>query len=87
VVGDATFFGKRKYKNQRGVLVFRDSKEKENLIWKHLQTEKIEDYLQLKLFLEKKGYEIDELYPKRRTLSCPSFGVQFIRQSSVSASV
>jgi len=59
VVGDATFFGKRKYKNQRGVLVFRDNKEKENLIWKHILTEKVEDYLQLKLFLEKKGYEIE----------------------------
>ncbi len=50
--------GKRKYSNQKGVLVFRDNIEKENLIWKHINTEKVEDYLQLKLFLEKKGYEI-----------------------------
>ena len=59
LVCDATFLGKRKYRNQRGVLVFRDNKEKENLIWKHINTEKVEDYLQLKLFLKKKGYEIE----------------------------
>jgi len=59
LICDATFLGKRKFRNQRGVLVFRDSTEKENLIWKHIQTEKTEDYLQLKLFLEKKGYEIE----------------------------
>ena len=58
VIGDATFLGKRKYRNQKGVLVFRDNLAKENLIWKHLHTEKAEDYLQLKLFLEKKGYQI-----------------------------
>ncbi len=58
MICDATFLGKRKYKNQKGVLVFRDSIEKENLIWKHIEKEKVEDYLQLKLFLEKKGYVI-----------------------------
>ena len=39
-------------------MVFRDSLEKENLIWKHIEKEKVEDYLQLKLFLEKKGYVV-----------------------------
>ncbi len=58
LVCDATFLGKRRYKNQKGVLVFRDAAGKENLIWKHIETEKVEDYLQLKLFLEKKGYAI-----------------------------
>lgn len=57
-VCDATFVGKKKNNNQKGVLVFRDSWEKENLIWKHVKTEKKEDYLQLKLFLEEKGYDI-----------------------------
>ena len=58
LICDATFFGKRKSNNQKGVLVFRDSLEKENLIWKHIFSEKKEDYLELKLFLEKKGYEM-----------------------------
>lgn len=48
VVCDATFFGKRKNKNQKDVLIFRDNIEKENLIWKHIEKEKAEDYLQLK---------------------------------------
>ena len=58
LVCDATFFGKRKSNNQKGVLVFRDNKKKENLIWKHIFSEKVNDYLELKLFLENKGYEI-----------------------------
>ena len=58
LICDATFLGKRRYSNQKGVLVFRDNIKKENLIWKHILTEKAEDYLQLKLFLKKKGYEI-----------------------------
>ena len=58
VIVDATFLGKRKNKNQKGVLVFRDNIEKENLIWKHIFSEKVEDYLELKLTLERKGYEI-----------------------------
>lgn len=57
-VCDATFVGKKKNRNQKGVLVFRDILKKENLIWKHIEKEKVEDYLQLKLFLEKKGYVI-----------------------------
>ena len=61
LVCDATFLGKRKSQNQRGVLVFRDAKEKENLIWKHVEKELVIDYLRLKLFLEKKGYVINSI--------------------------
>ncbi len=61
LVCDAAFLGKRKSQNQRGVLVFRDAKEKENLIWKHIEKELAADYLRLKLFLEKKGYEINSI--------------------------
>ena len=58
LVCDVTFFGKRKSNNQKGTLVFRDNTEKENLIWKHVFSEKVEDYLELKLILERKGYVI-----------------------------
>ena len=58
VVCDATFFGKRKAKNQKGVLVFRDVIKKENLIWEHIFSEKVVNYLQLKFTLENKGYLI-----------------------------
>ena len=62
MVCDATFLGKRKSQNQRGVLVFRDAKEKENLIWKHVEKE----------LVLSKGYPCSKLKEKgdmRLTLS------------------
>lgn len=61
MVCDATFLGKRKYGNQKGVLVFRDNSKKENLTWKHIEKEMVIDYLCLKLFLEKRGYTIQSV--------------------------
>lgn len=57
LVVDATFFGKKETK-QWGVVVFRDFHSRENLWWKFVDDETIPSYIQGRLFLEGKGYEI-----------------------------
>ena len=42
IVCDATFYGKRK--DHLGTLVFKDITSNEILIWKHIDTETVEDY-------------------------------------------
>lgn len=58
LVVDATYFGKRKEGTSWGVVLFRDSKVKENLWWKFVQQESFDHYFEGRLFLEEKGYEI-----------------------------
>lgn len=58
LVVDATYFGKRKEGTSWGVILFRDSKEKENLWWKFVDHESFDHYLEGRLFLERKGYII-----------------------------
>jgi hypothetical protein len=57
-VVDATYFGKRKNGTSWGVILFRDSKRKENLWWKYVKNERVVDYLEGKVFLENLGYKI-----------------------------
>lgn len=45
LICDVTFYGKRK--DKLGTLVFTDSMTYEILIWKHIETEKANDYKQL----------------------------------------
>ena len=59
LICDATFYGKRK--DKLGTLVFKDSITKEIVIWKHIQSEKIEDYKYLKDELIKLGYTIQSV--------------------------
>jgi len=54
---DSTFFGKRNDKGW-GVVVFRDSIEKENLWWKFIDEEKLIFYKEGYAFLLENGYEI-----------------------------
>jgi hypothetical protein len=56
LVCDATFYGKRK--DKLGTLVFKDALENEILIWKHIQSEKQEDYFYLRDKLLELGYTI-----------------------------
>ncbi len=58
LVVDATYFGKRMNQESWGVILFRDSKEKENLWWKYVDHEHAYDYLEGKEYLEKLGYVI-----------------------------
>lgn len=53
-IADATFFG-RGY----GILVFRCPHSKRNFYLKEIITEKADDYLQARLFLEQKGFVIE----------------------------
>ncbi|CAA6814761.1 MAG: Unknown protein, partial [uncultured Campylobacterales bacterium] len=46
LVCDATFYGKKK--DKLGTLVFKDVESKEILIWKHIESETVEDYRYLK---------------------------------------
>lgn len=59
LICDATFYGKRK--DKLGTLVFKDSITKEIVIWKHIQSEKIEDYKYLKDELIKLSYTIQSV--------------------------
>jgi len=52
IVADATFF-----KKVFGILVFRSSQLRKNLYWREISSEKIEFYLQARLFLESKGFK------------------------------
>jgi hypothetical protein len=56
LVCDATFYAKRK--DKIGTLVFLDSKEKEVLLWKHISSETVKEYKDLKQQLEKLDYII-----------------------------
>jgi len=56
LVCDATFYGKRR--DKLGTLVFKDVKTKEILIWKHIQSETVQDYRYLKEELIEIGYRI-----------------------------
>lgn len=59
IVCDATFYGKRK--DKLGTLVFKDITKNEILIWKHIQTETVEDYQQLLHYLLFLGYTINAI--------------------------
>jgi len=56
IVADATFFGRKR--DKLGVLVFKDILEDEILIWKHIESEKLIDYIHLKHELIDKGFII-----------------------------
>lgn len=58
LVVDATYFGKRTDGSAWGVLLFRDSKQKENLWWKYIDTERESHYREGREYLEKLGYTI-----------------------------
>ena len=45
LICDATFYGKRK--DKLGTLVFKDVESKEILIWKHIESEIVQDYEEL----------------------------------------
>ena len=55
-IADATFFS-RGY----GILVFRCPHSKRNIYLKEIVTEKVDDYLQAKLFLEQKGFVFEAM--------------------------
>ncbi len=59
IVCDATFYGKRK--DKLGTLVFKDITSNQILIWKHIQTETVEDYKQLLHHLLFLGYTINAI--------------------------
>jgi len=59
IVCDATFYGKRK--DKLGTLVFKDITKNEILIWKHIQTETVEDYKQLLNYLLFLGYTVNAI--------------------------
>ncbi len=59
LVCDATFYGKRK--DKLGTLVFKDSINKEVLIWRHIQSEIIKDYKYLLAELIDLGYTINSI--------------------------
>ncbi|PHS57847.1 MAG: hypothetical protein COB17_05160 [Sulfurimonas sp.] len=56
LVCDATFYSKRK--DKLGTLVFKDFESKEILIWKHIESEIVQDYRYLKEELISLGYSI-----------------------------
>jgi hypothetical protein len=58
LVVDATYFGKRMDNTSWGVILFRDAKEKENLWWKYIDTERESYYREGKDFLLSLGYTI-----------------------------
>src|SRR3989344_861304 len=58
LVVDATYFGKRKEGTSWGVILFRDSLQKENLWWKFVRGERVIDYMEGKEYLENLGYTI-----------------------------
>ena len=57
LVADCSFFGKKE-NEQWGVIVFRDAREKENLWWQFINTEKIIYYQRGLDFLLKKSYKV-----------------------------
>jgi len=59
LICDAIFYGKRK--DKLGTLVFKDNESKEILIWKHIQSEIVQDYRYLKEELLHLGYTIQSV--------------------------
>jgi hypothetical protein len=59
LVCDATFYAKRK--DKIGTLVFLDSTQKEVLLWKHIESETVKEYKDLKQQLVKLGYTIQSV--------------------------
>ena len=59
LIGDAVFYGKRK--DRLGTLVFKDNESKEILIWKHIESEVVQDYKFLKEELVSLGYTIESV--------------------------
>ena len=59
IVCDATFYGKRK--DRLGTLVFKDITSNQILIWKHIDTETVEDYKQLLHYLIFLGFTINAI--------------------------
>jgi len=59
IVCDATFYGKRK--DHLGTLVFKDITSNQILIWKHIDTETVEDYKQLLHYLVFLGFTINAI--------------------------
>ena len=59
LICDATFYGKRK--DKLGTLVFKDNETKEVLIWKHIESEIVQDYKYLKEELQEIGYIIQSV--------------------------
>lgn len=57
IVADATFYGRKRHR--LGTLVFKDAVTKEILIWKHIETERIEDYVHLMNELIDLGFTIN----------------------------
>jgi hypothetical protein len=56
LVCDATFYAKRK--DKIGTLVFKDNLTKEVIIWKHISSETVAEYKDLKKQIEELGYVI-----------------------------
>ncbi len=56
LVVDATFYARKK--DRIGTLVFKDNLTKEILIWKHISSETVAEYKDLKKQLESLGYII-----------------------------
>ncbi len=59
LVCDATFYAKRK--DKIGTLVFLDSTQREVLLWKHISSETVKEYKDLKQQIEKLGYVIQSV--------------------------
>ena len=59
LVCDATFYGKRR--DKLGTLVFKDIESKEILIWKHIESEIVQDYRYLKEEFLGLGYTIESV--------------------------
>ncbi len=56
MVCDATFYSKRK--DKLGTLAFKDVESKEIVIWKHIESETVKEYIYLKNSLIELGYSI-----------------------------
>jgi hypothetical protein len=61
LVVDATYFGTRIDHTAWGVILFRDSDQKENLWWKYVDRETALDYAEGKNFIERLGYKIQSV--------------------------
>jgi len=65
-VYDATFYGR--IKDKFGTLVFKDIESKEILIWKHVDSELVQDHRYLKEELIERGYTIQSATSIKRRL-------------------
>jgi len=53
IVADATYF-----KHSSGILVIRAAKTKQNIYWKQIDRERINDYYRARTFIERKGFTV-----------------------------